>query len=286
MNLKDDEPCICSMDYPASSIHTSLHILFASIALVLSLLLVIEIYHIGNQLYSKKALKSIFIYSLITIIGYDALVISEILNVLKLSCTYIVVFYLAHYAAFYWIGILFILSQLMGSVKYAFVAHDKMCLYKTLKWLLFIVGGNGVLILIFTARKMCHSGGDVGFYFLAAISFLNGCLLITFLLIKYFFIRTYIKERYKKHKQYFHVVMFYLIFNVILCVVYYSVFYRYNDMQTGALIYSLFQSTVIMLFPLIVTLYFAQPAENIEQGTIKCLMNFRDGRRVVFHSSS
>ncbi len=267
MSSTKNESCDCQDDYPRTETESNLRVTFAFIILLFSFVLLIEVFVIKRKYNVTRATRTIFIYAAIATTGYHAMVISQMFSVLNLSCWLIVIFRLMHYAAFYWVGILYVLSSMMGTVKPAFIRTGNEPLYKTLQWILYVSAGLGVLSLVFIARRLCGVAAEAGFYLSAAVNVVEGILLTSFLLIKYAFIRRYIRERYENHIWYYNMLVAYLATNVVLCAVYYLAFYRYDDMQTDELVFYIFSSLVAMLFPLLLVFYFAQrPAENEENG--------------------
>ena len=266
----DKESCDCSEDYPKDSTQRTLRVAFAYIILALSAILLAEIYYIKKKSLARREMNTLFIYAAITIAGYHSMVISQLFSALTLSCWLIVIFRLVHYSAFYWIGILYILRSMMGSIRTAFIQAGKQKFYTILNYILYISAGNGLVVLVFMARNLCGASGPIGFYFSMGVDLLNAFLLIGFLLFKCICIRLYIKERYMSHKCYYTMLMIYLITNIVLGIIYYAFFYRYTEDSTGQLVYSIFNSLVVMTFPIVIVLYFAQQPSNLEEGIWAC----------------
>ena len=268
INGEQEESCNCTSEKPHGG-EKMWKIAFSYVVIALMLILVVEAIYIRKKYPVTRQRNVIFIYSAITSVGYISMVFYELLSSFELSCWLIIIFYLVHYASFYWVGIIYILSRMMGSVKDAFIVNNKQKLYTVLKVILYVSGANGLLISIFMARNLCGLSGATGYYLNACFSVFGGFLLMGFLIFKYVFIRLYIKELYENHLCYYTILLAYLIISVILGIIYYSAFYRFGYEHEGRLIFSLAYSFIILAFPLIILMYFTQLPPDFENSNLQ-----------------
>jgi len=263
---ENTESCNCTEDYPANGTEKDLRLGYAFIIILYAIILITEVICIKRRFRNPHDRTTILIYCVICLVGYISMVLSEFFSAIKYSCWLVVIFRVLHYASFHLIGVIYILKSMMGKVRATFESTNNMKLYSTMKYMLYTALGCGVVSLIFMARNFCGVSGPFGYYFLAVLNILTALLLVGFLLIKYFIIKIYDPEQYKQHSLYYTILISYLSVIVGLGIGYYAAFYRFQENNLPAQIYYVVHSLLVMMFPVLITLYFAQHPAGLEES--------------------
>eukprot|EP00826_Nyctotherus_ovalis_P051861 TRINITY_DN6508_c0_g1_i14.p1 TRINITY_DN6508_c0_g1~~TRINITY_DN6508_c0_g1_i14.p1 ORF type:complete len:328 (+),score=39.39 TRINITY_DN6508_c0_g1_i14:25-984(+) len=252
---ESDSSCNCSHDFPKTQKEVLTRLVFISVIMVYAIVLLVEMIYLNTHSSSQRKLQVILIYGAITLAGYISMAFSQTFSLLKQHCWLVAVFRVLHYSVFYWLGILYIFSLMMGRDKYVYVSVGRRGVYRLVRILFRVAAGTGLVALGCLARTTCGTSGQLGFYMGSAMNILTALLLAAILLIKYVVTRIYNYYRYYSYSCYFHMLLSYLAIVSIMGLIYYIGLYRYKRDTLSTLIYYVVYSLIVMIFPVFIVFY-------------------------------